>query len=189
MSIFFTADWHLDHANIIKYCNRPFRDVHEMNETIIESHNKIVTPNDEAYVLGDLALCDSRRARKLISRFNGNLHLIRGNHEKAALQCKDLFVWIKRMHEFYVGDSAVRGNKRLVTLCHYAMKVWNKSHWGADSSIHLYGHSHGSLEADSKSASMDVGIDNAARLLGEYRPFSYQEVIGFIKDKIDNNED
>jgi calcineurin-like phosphoesterase family protein len=180
---FFTADWHLLHARILEYCDRPFHNVHEMNEALIENHNEIVKPGDDVYVLGDIALGNPRVVEKLISRFNGKLHLIQGNHDKTALKCKELFQWIKPFFELTIQDMAARGNKRLVVMCHYAMRVWNRSHHGMETSIHLYGHSHGGLDDTDTSASMDVGVDSAAKVLGAYRPFSYEEVINSIKKK------
>ena len=49
--LFFTSDHHFGHANIIKFCNRPFKDVQEMNETLIERWNKKVKPKDHVYHL------------------------------------------------------------------------------------------------------------------------------------------
>ena len=42
--VFFTSDTHFNHMNIISYCQRPFRDIHEMNETIIVNWNNAVAP-------------------------------------------------------------------------------------------------------------------------------------------------
>jgi len=158
-----------------------------MNEDIIANHNKVVSPEDDVYILGDVAFGNNPKvARELVSRLNGNLHLIAGNHDKKFIkQCAGLAIILPPLYELYVSDPTAHGNKRLVVLCHYAMRVWNKSHWGMKSSIQLYGHSHGSLEYDNPSASMDVGVDNAARLLGEYRPFSYEEVVTFIGKKME----
>jgi calcineurin-like phosphoesterase family protein len=34
-----TADFHLGHANIIRYCSRPFATVDEMDQAILEQLN------------------------------------------------------------------------------------------------------------------------------------------------------
>ena len=52
-SIYLIGDTHFDHANIIRYCNRPFRNVQEMNETIVRNWNEIVKDKDTVYFLGD----------------------------------------------------------------------------------------------------------------------------------------
>lgn len=46
MNYWWTSDYHFSHANIIKYCGRPFETVEEMNETIIRKHNERVKPED-----------------------------------------------------------------------------------------------------------------------------------------------
>jgi calcineurin-like phosphoesterase family protein len=99
--------------------------------------------------------------------------MIWGNHDSFSI--KDLF-------SGYYDILNVTVNNQRITLCHYAMAVWDKSHRGA---WQLYGHSHTNLEGWIDKAmpghfSMDVGIDNAARLLGEYRPFSFEEISSIL---------
>ncbi len=77
--IYFTADYHLGHGRIIEYCNRPFKSVEEMDETIIENHNKTVGKTDTVFFLGDL--CFSR-IDKYWPRLNGNMIFIEGNHDR-----------------------------------------------------------------------------------------------------------
>ena len=57
-SIWFTSDTHFSHCNIIKYCNRPFKDVDEMNKILIQNWNNVVRPDDIVWHLGDFALGD-----------------------------------------------------------------------------------------------------------------------------------
>ncbi len=186
MTKFFTADQHLGHRNILRFCNRPFSSTSEMDEAIVLNHNEVAKPNDEVYILGDIAFRGSPGyIRSLISRLNGKLYLIQGNHDKLALKNEDLFQWIKPLYEFYIQDKTAHGGRRLVTLCHYSMRVWNKSHHGMKSSIHLFGHSHSGLNDTDTAASMDVGVDSAAKILGQYRPFSYEEVVAHIQGKVD----
>ncbi len=91
MVYFFTADYHLGHANIIDYCNRPFKDVEQMNETIIKNHNARVKPTDTVFFLGDFCFRNTKggkkgegeltKAEQYISRLNGRFVFIRGNHD------------------------------------------------------------------------------------------------------------
>jgi len=77
---FFTADLHLHHKNIIKYCNRPFDSVKEMNETLVDNWNKKVNDTDIVFYLGDLTWY--KNLHKYLKRLNGKIHFIKGNHEK-----------------------------------------------------------------------------------------------------------
>lgn len=82
--IFIISDTHFSHANIIKYCNRPFNDIEEMNETIINNWNDVVGKNDIVYHLGDFALCNNE-LKELVSRLNGKIYLIKGNHDRKTM--------------------------------------------------------------------------------------------------------
>lgn len=79
--IFITADLHLGHANIIRYCGRPYRDVNEMNEDLIRRWNSVVSDNDRVFFLGDFALGDTERTIRWGQRLNGRKVMIYGNHD------------------------------------------------------------------------------------------------------------
>ena len=82
--VYFTADPHFGHANIIKYCNRPFENVEEMNQVLIERWNNKVNRDDKVFVLGDFALASSKDIIKWGRALNGNKTLILGNHDRAS---------------------------------------------------------------------------------------------------------
>lgn len=79
--IYFIADTHFNHENIIKYCDRPFNNVKEMNEYIISKWNAIVKENDIVYHLGDVGFGTTEILKELVSRLNGTKILLRGNHD------------------------------------------------------------------------------------------------------------
>ena len=81
------SDTHFNHKNIIKYENRPFSDVNEMNEEIIKKWNFIVEKNDKIFHLGDFGFGSKEYLIKIIKRLNGNKTLIMGNHDKKR-SCK-----------------------------------------------------------------------------------------------------
>ncbi len=82
--IFAIGDLHLDHANIIKYCNRPFSSVEEMNNVIVRNWNKAIMQGDTVYFLGDMSFGKgSKKTDYWLEKLNGNIVFIRGNHDRS----------------------------------------------------------------------------------------------------------
>lgn len=84
MTIWFTSDLHFYHQNIIKYCNRPFNSVKEMNKHLLQYYNQTVDKNDTCYFIGDMAMLNITNLNKLskiIQELNGRKILILGNHD------------------------------------------------------------------------------------------------------------
>ena len=178
MSTFFTSDWHFGHANIIKYSNRPFADKYEMDRSIIVSHNSVVQPEDTVYFLGDIGFSDYQYVAKVINRLNGIIHLVKGNHDNKLLKHSEVrsrFASVNDLLEVTIPDQQGHRGGQKIVLCHYAMRVWNKSHHG---SWQLYGHSHGSLAELRNSLQFDVGVDSHS-----FFPWSYEEVKAKMKTK------
>jgi len=86
--IYFTADQHFGHKNIIRYCGRPYAHTREMDEDMIRRWNEVVTDEDVVYHLGDFALVSSKRLYRYTSRLRGQLHLVIGNHDKTAAKMR-----------------------------------------------------------------------------------------------------
>ena len=82
MNKYIISDTHYYHSNIIKYCNRPFKDVNDMNEAIINNWNSIVKADDIVYHLGDFFLGSKFTLESIVSRLNGQIYLIKGNHDR-----------------------------------------------------------------------------------------------------------
>src|SRR4051812_25435002 len=102
--IFFTSDHHFGHANIIRYSERPFADVEEMNESLITNWNAVVGENDVVYHLGDIFMTPLPAAKAIRRQLNGRIRLIRGNHDKVAESMPDSFEWIKDIYEVKIPD-------------------------------------------------------------------------------------
>jgi len=79
--IYFTADIHFYHENIINHTKRPFKNADEMNRKIIANWNNIVKANDEVYILGDVTMKGASNANTVLSQLKGKKYLIKGNHE------------------------------------------------------------------------------------------------------------
>lgn len=188
MAWYFTSDWHLNHANIIKYCNRPFlsneeRDlidsaskglislksikissesVDRMNDTIIDSTNKVVEEDDNLVILGDFCWSSTpkEKIRDLISNLRcKNLYLIWGNHDNR----QTFLPFFKATYDQYVFH--IEG-QHIFTI-HYPCKSWWRSSYG---SWMLYGHVHnglyhqdnGLLSAD-ESSSLKVALEDLVK--------------------------
>lgn len=105
--IFLIGDPHFWHKNIIGYCNRPFKSVEEMNETLIANWNSVVGKYDIVYILGDFALCGKDRIIEIANRLNGRKRLILGNHDGASIETyKSCFEYVYNhsiiLDEFYI---------------------------------------------------------------------------------------
>ena len=86
MTTWFTSDLHIGHARISELAGRPFTDVEQMNEVLVDNWNALVRPDDVAYVLGDVCMGKIDDSLKYISRLNGIKHLILGNHDRPLMQ-------------------------------------------------------------------------------------------------------
>lgn len=176
MNVYFTSDTHAYHTNICKYAKRPFKDVEEMNGVLAANINRVVMPNNFLYHLGDWSFGGADRILQFRNMINcQNVVLILGNHDKDIKY--DIEYYTKTKHCFKsihtLLETKLHGQD--ITLCHYAMRVWNKSHYGA---WHLYGHSHGSLPDDPHALSFDCGVD-----CHHYKPLSFEEVRHVMKQK------
>ena len=79
---FWTSDQHFGHANIIRYCNRPFAGVDEMNRDLVRRWNETVDASDEVWVLGDVAMGSIEQSLSFVRRLNGRKVLVTGNHDR-----------------------------------------------------------------------------------------------------------
>jgi calcineurin-like phosphoesterase family protein len=165
-NVFFTADEHYSHKNIIKYSNRPFSSVEEMNESMIDNHNFTVTNRDITFHLGDFALINNPKIvhEDIINKLNGEHIFLKGSHD----------YWIKDKNALTLVEVMV--DDYHITLCHYCLRTWPRSHFNT---WHLYGHSHGGLPAIGKSH--DVGVDN-----NNFYPLSFSGLYDIMKNKDDN---
>ena len=88
MALYIISDSHFNHVNIIKYAERPFKTVEEMNEVMIERWNKKVGKNDTVLHLGDFALGKKKELMAVKDRLNGHIVLINGSHDRDILKIK-----------------------------------------------------------------------------------------------------
>ena len=168
--IFFHADWHFAHKNILTLCNRRFSSIEKHDEYLIKCINEVVTNSDRLYVLGDLGFHkDINGLRNVLKRINGQKHIILGNHDHLAdlvqLKRENIICDVK---EF---KTVRKGNKSIVC-CHYPLKEWDGYYRGYYSA---HGHTHATLPQYDKC--LDVGVDSIG-----YYPIEFDELI----EKIDS---
>lgn len=161
----FTSDEHYGHEKIIKYSNRPFINIKEMNGAIIDNFNSKVSKDDITIHAGDFCWSKNQREAHFdyISKLNGSHIFLVGSHDH-WLPSSAKYIWRKRF------------NGNLLVVCHYAMRTWECSHYN---SWQLFGHSHGRLETCGKQ--YDIGVDN-----NNYSPVSYNQIKQIMKNKPDN---
>ncbi len=159
-TVFFTADQHFNHNKIIAYANRPFGSVEEMNELMIERHNKIVPKKADVFCLGDFTFGDPA---PFANRLNGRKHLIVGNHDPSKSINWTGWSSVNQYLELKVA-------RQKYILFHYPIKRWNASFHGRK---HFYGHVHGSEPANAMSC--DVGVD-----CWDYAPVSLARLLEFM---------
>ena len=171
-SVFFTSDTHFGHKNILKFCrNTRIGDTpDEMDENIIRRWNEQVKPNDYVFHLGDVAFCGIEKAKAILSRLNGNIVLIRGNHDSEGMVRLDRWVDVHDIHRLKIHDQSLM-------LCHYPIYEWDNIHRGA---YHLHGHVHGN-KMPIGGRIMDVGID--ARPTGDMKLFTWDEIHAAMQEK------
>lgn len=131
--IYFTSDLHLGHANAIKFTNRPFQSVEQMNDGLIRNINETVMTNDELWILGDFAFkVNMAAAKQFRDQINcKTVHMITGNHDKDYTR-DHIFQSVQHYKE-------LKNEYGKFILFHYPIYEWNGAHNGT---IHLHGHIH-----------------------------------------------
>ncbi len=170
--VYFTADLHLGHRGIITMQERPFKDVDEMNKELVRNYNSVVSKKDTVYILCDICHhMEVDAANAVISKLNGEKHLIVGNHDKNY--DPSLFAEIADF-------TTVSLNGEYFALMHYPMLSWPKSKHG---SYQLHGHIHARMEYNEQNRAegikrYDVGVD-----ANYYCPVSVNQIIEFFNKK------
>ena len=178
---FFTSDTHFNHANIIKFCNRPFKDVEQMNETMIANWNRVVGMDNTVFHLGDFCLGGAAEWTKVLDRLNGRIFLIMGNHD------------LKNLRQGFIGrfehvamQMHIMVGKQRIYLCHYPFLCFEggyKNVW------QLFGHVHSRKSNMGIDAGRlqhlfptqyDVGVDN-----NDFTPVSFEQVQKIISKQIE----
>ena len=184
-NIYFIGDLHVGHKNVIKYDNRPFSDIHEMNECLINNWNSVISDTDIVYYMGDLSLCGSDMTKWFVSQLNGVINFIIGNHDNIK-NIKNLNRFDK-IYEYGTevnikddNDSTKRsGGYQRIVLSHYPFLSWNGCN---HNSWHLHAHCHGNLIKSNPDFYKRKVIDVGAPCI-DYTPISYNEIKDIMLSK------
>jgi calcineurin-like phosphoesterase family protein len=202
MAKYFTSDLHIYHTNVIKYCNRPFSTVEEMNEILVKNWNEVVKQEDEVYCLGDFSMA-FRPVETFSPRLMGKKYLVSGNHDwthsyhKKSRNPENRAKWIKNYED--LGWIVLPEQTTLdlegigmVNVCHhpYTDKENKDSGDGYedkyakwrptdDGKVLLCGHIHEKwlTKTSSKGSLMiNVGVD-----VNDFKPISVEELADIIR--------
>jgi len=167
--IYFIADMHFGHENVIRLNKRPFSSVEEMDNTIIQNWNAIVRDTDTVYIIGDVWYRGKRNAVDYMRKLKGVKHLIRGNHDVKALKNPAFVNCFDSIQD--IADIIV-GNERVI-LCHYPMLEWNGYY---RESLHIHGHIHNNRQGvfeylRTESRALNAGVD-----ITGFKPVTLEEL-------------
>lgn len=175
-NIWFTSDWHIHHDRPFIVELRGFKGIKEHDEFIIDTYNTLVNKKDIVFNLGDLVFGTPKDCANLIEKLNGNNQFfLRGNHDRA------LTAYLKDNPTKSIGNLKeiridAEGEPYSISLCHFPMLGWNKSHHG---SWNICGHSHGShpesLPDHIDGKRLDVGVDVGLKF-NETFMFTFEDV-------------
>lgn len=169
--VFFTSDLHFHHENMIKICKRPYEDVEEMNQGLVDLYNEVVPKDGICFILGDVSWKRPNWTQHLVDQMNGKKYLITGNHDKNGTEAMFSGYW-DMLQLLIMNEKGVYDD---VHLCHFPLEEWNGYFRGA---YHLHGHLH-SPESKICTADLrlDVGVDGH-----NYKPWPWLEIKEFLNN-------
>lgn len=185
--IFFTSDTHFYHENIIRFCNRPFSNVEEMNSTMIERWNAKVPKDGLVFHLGDFAWGGLNKYKQIREQLNGDIVLIKGNHEwRNGPQNESDY---EKLFLHTTQQLFIEIEKRKIYLNHVPFLCYGGTYRNDSDLIYqAFGHVHSNpsmIGKDLTRLSMlfptqyDVGVDN-----NNFEPISWNELDTKIKEQV-----
>ena len=164
--VWFMSDLHYDHENILKFNNgRPFKDITEMNEYILQTLKDTLEPEDILFDLGDLFWkTEQSEMEALCNLLPKQTYKIIGNHDKERLYYPGgiLQRYFKLTADLLDINLRLGDEEIQLTLSHYPILEWNHKYHG---SLNIHGHCHGNIDSLNTSSKidlrMDIGFDSA----------------------------
>lgn len=166
----YISDLHFGHRAVINFDVRPFSDVDEMDNIMIQLWNNRVTKNDQVYIIGDFAFRNEKPYSWYLQQLKGQKHLLTGNHDKNLLKDSEAMSYFVSVDKYL----EVTDNQTRLILSHYPLAEWNNFYHGA---YHIYGHIHNKTDgAYQYMKQFDTAL-NAAACINNYTPSSFRELI------------
>lgn len=188
VDIWFTSDLHFGHKNIIKFCNRPWDTVEEMDKALISNWNSVVKENDIVFDLGDFSFAGKNRWKELIQSLNGKHYLILGNHDVSRYPGDD----VMELFEWVGPQLLLNIDNRYIYLNHYPFLCYAGTYRNKEQIVYqLFGHVHSSPNSHGKDQDRlinsfpyqyDVGADN-----NDYFPVNWNQVKEIINKQIEEH--
>lgn len=167
--IYYTADLHFGHANVIRFDKRPFASAEEMDRILIANWNSRVTDRDIVYIAGDLIYKSEKPAEWYLEQLRGIKYLVVGNHEKAVLEsekARSCFEAIDKM--MHITDG-----KHQICMCHFPIVEWNGYFRGH---YHIFGHIHNARNRAYEVMREEERALNAGCMINQYMPVTFEEL-------------
>lgn len=174
--VFFVSDTHFNHSNIIKYCDRPYKDKYEMDEALIYNWNEVVPEDGVVFHLGDFKWSGSWNTT--LDRLNGKIHLIKGNHDYEAARFINRFESIQE-------QVCINIEGQQILLNHFPILCYPDKCWQLFGHCHTVKSNNTGLDFNKLSnlspTQYEVGVD-----FNDYRPISWKEIKEKIQFQVDN---
>ena len=176
--IFVTSDLHFGHDREFVWKVRGFNSVMEMNEEYVKRWNRLVSNEDDVYVLGDLMLGDNNVGIHYLSQLNGNIHVVLGNHDTSTRQ--NIYVGMENIVEI---QWAIMLNykKYHFFMTHFPCMTGNLEKESLKQmTLNLYGHTHQRTNFyEDRPYMYHVGVDSHSGY-----PVLLDDIIQEMKDKV-----
>jgi calcineurin-like phosphoesterase family protein len=171
MATWFTSDTHYGHDAIIRYCNRPYKSVGEMNFDMARRWNERVAPTDTVYHLGDFAMGDPERYPSFRHALQGQIVLVKGNHDKRMESVMAYMAFLNVIENAIIEVDGVK-----LWLNHYPLGVpdfrgrpYARPAAPGPYDIALCGHVHQNFKV--QSGNVNVGVD-----VWDFAPISISDI-------------
>lgn len=166
----YTSDLHFGHENVISFDQRPFADVEEMDNYMIERWNLRVQQDDTVYIVGDLCYRSKKGPEWYLRQLKGHKVLILGNHDVPILHNPDAQQYLEGIEKM----MHVTDGKNQICLCHFPIAEWNGFFRG---SWHIYGHIHVRKTETYDIMKKRPRALNAGCMINGYVPVTFQELV------------